>query len=160
MAPLLALLLTYTVVRIARRRHPHDSLAGRVALAVMLCVTASAHFTSPEALAAMIPPVLPAPMALVYLTGVIEIAFAILLVLPATAKPPLGWALVAFFVAVLPANVYSAVREVGLGGHGAAYLWFRIPLQLLFIGWAAYFTGALRLRLRPGGSISARRETT
>jgi uncharacterized membrane protein len=49
---------------------------------------------------------------------------------------------------VLPANIYSAVKEVGLGGHGAAYLWFRIPLQLLFIGWAAHFTGALRRKPR------------
>jgi uncharacterized membrane protein len=144
MAPLTALLLTYALVRFARRKHPNESLAGRVALSVMLGMTATAHFTDPLALAAMIPPVFPAPVALVYVTGIAEIAFAVLLLLPATATPALGWALVAFFAAVLPANIYSAVHAVGLGGHGAAYLWFRIPLQLLFMGWAAYFTGAVR----------------
>jgi uncharacterized membrane protein len=150
MAPLIALLLTFGVARVALRKHPDPSLPGRVALSAMLGVTAAAHFVSPEALAAMVPPQLPAPMAIVYATGVAEVAFAIMLVLPATATPALGWVLVAFFVAVLPANIYSAIHEVGLGGHGAGYLWFRVPLQLLFIGWAATFTGAIRRHRRHG----------
>jgi uncharacterized membrane protein len=144
--PLIVLLLTYGVARIALRNHHDPSLPGRVALSAMLVVTATAHFASPEALAAMIPPQLPAPVAIVYATGVAEVAFAVLLLLPVTATPALGWVLVGFFVAVLPANIYSAVHEVGLGGHGAGYLWFRVPLQFLFIAWAATVTGAVRPR--------------
>ncbi|MEZ4712248.1 MAG: hypothetical protein R3A44_33980 [Caldilineaceae bacterium] len=33
-------------------------------------------------------------------------------------------------------------RASGMGGHtdGPQYLWFRVPLQLLFIAWTWYFT--------------------
>jgi uncharacterized membrane protein len=157
MAPLIALLVTYGVARLALRNHLNPTLAGRLALSVMLGVTATAHFASPADLAAMVPPQLPAPMAIVYLTGVVEVAMAIMLVFPATATPALGWTLIVFFVAVLPANIYSAVHEVGLGGHGAGYLWFRVPLQLLFIGWAAFFTGVVRPRRSHGPTQDPRR---
>ena len=138
MAPLITLLATYAISRLALR-HRHDrSLPGRLALSVMLVVTGVTHFTATEALVAMVPPVLPAPAALVYATGVAELGLAMLLLVRPT--PALGWILAAFFLALLPANIYSAVEEVGLGGHGPAYLWFRIPLQLLFLLWAVYFT--------------------
>ncbi|WP_373046938.1 hypothetical protein [Vulgatibacter sp.] len=153
MAPLIALLLTYALARLVLR-HPRDrTLPGRLALAAMLILTASAHFTSTEALAAMIPPAFPAPVHLVHATGVAELAFAVLLV--ARPTPILGWTLVLFFLAVLPANIHSALASVGYGGHGPAYLWFRIPLQLLFIWWAAFFTGLLQRRDR---SYAATRE--
>jgi uncharacterized membrane protein len=110
----------------------------------MLVVTGIAHFTATEALAAMVPPAIPAPLFVVHATGVAEFAFALLLVV--RPSPAMGWGLAAFFLALLPANVYSALYEVGMGGHGAGYLWFRIPLQIVFIGWAVFYTGGLRRR--------------
>jgi uncharacterized membrane protein len=112
----------------------------------MLVLTGASHFTMTDSLAAMVPPIFPAPVLLVYATGVAELVFAGLLLF--RSSPLLGWVLTGLFVALLPANVYSAVAEVGLGGNGSAYLWFRIPLQLLFIGWALVSTGALRWRRR------------
>jgi uncharacterized membrane protein len=59
-----------------------------------------------------------------------------------------------FFLVQLPANIYSALKEVGMGGHGPAYLLFRIPLQIVFIGWAVFFTGAMRKVIRrPSGML-------
>jgi uncharacterized membrane protein len=146
MAPLIALLATYVVARLVFRRRRDRTLPGRLALSVMLVVTGSAHFTMTDALADMVPPALPAPVLLVYASGIAELVFALLLLVRPT--PALGWALVAFFLALLPANIYAAVERVGLGGHGPAYLWFRVPLQLLFIGWAASYTGAARALVR------------
>lgn len=147
MAPLIALIVTYAAGRLAFRNRPDRTLPGRLALAIMLVVTGVAHFTATDALAAMVPPIVPWPVAVVHVTGIVELLFALLLVIRPT--PLLGWTLVAFFVAILPANVYSAVNEVGFGGRGAAYLWFRGPLQLFLIAWAAYFTGAVQVRTRP-----------
>ena len=50
-------------------------------------------------------------------------------------------ALILFFLAILPANIIGSFKRVELGGmeNGPVYLYFRIPLQLLFIGWAYYF---------------------
>lgn len=146
MAPLVVLLVTYVLALRACRNRRDPTLPGRIALAAMLILTGVSHFTSTDALVAMVPPMLPSPVALVYATGVLELAFAVALVL--RPSPALGWTLVAFLLAVLPANIYSAVNAVGLGGHGAGYLWFRIPLQLYFIAWAAVHTRAVRVRRR------------
>src|SRR5690606_10416719 len=94
----------------------------------------------------------PARTFLVHATGVAEFAFALLLLW--RPSPALGWVLVAFFLALLPANIYSALHHVGLGGHGPAYLWFRVPLQLFFIAWAAQVTGAASLLRSPAAHDS------
>ncbi|MEM9193970.1 MAG: hypothetical protein AAGF12_32645 [Myxococcota bacterium] len=150
MAPLLTLIGTFVAARLwtGVRRDPHPTVrAARIALGVMLLVTGVAHFTATESMAQMLPPWFPGGVPLVYATGVFELALAGLLLLRSThPMPSLGWVLALFFLGLLPANVYSAVAEVGLGGHGPLYLWFRIPLQILFIGWALVSTEALRHR--------------
>lgn len=150
MAPLITLLITFALARAwtGARRHPDPGLrAARAALAAMLMLTGSAHFFSTEAMVQMVPSFLPGAVLLVYATGVLELAAAAVLLWRVTRPAPgLGWALAAFFCGLLPANVYSAVAEVGLGGHGPAYLWFRVPLQLLFIGWALVATQAVQAR--------------
>lgn len=150
MAPLITLLVTFAVVRAwnGARRHPDPSpRAARIALAAMLLLTGVAHFVSTDAMAQMVPAFLPGAFAIVYATGILELVAAALLLARVTRSTPwLGWALAAFFLALLPANIYSAVAQVGLGGHGPAYLWFRIPLQIVFIGWALVATGAAQRR--------------
>ncbi len=155
MAPLLTLLTTYTITLAWTKARSHRDpglRAARVALAAMLVLTGVAHFVSTEAMAQMLPPFLPGTVTLVYVTGVLELAAAALLLWHvARPTPRLGWALAAFFLALLPANVYSAFAEAGLGGHGPAYLWFRAPLQALFVGWALVATGAVQRR-RPAAA--------
>jgi len=150
MAPLITLIVTFAIARAwtgARGHQDPGARAGRAALAVMLFVTGTAHFVSTEAMVQMLPSFVPGATMIVYATGVLELAVGgWLLRNVAHPTPWLGWALAGFFVALLPANLYSAIAEVGLGGHGAAYLWFRVPLQVLFIGWALVATGALGRR--------------
>ncbi|MEM7704981.1 MAG: hypothetical protein AAF358_05480 [Pseudomonadota bacterium] len=150
MAPFFALLVAYAVARAwtgVRYQSDPGIRAARVALAAMFVLTGVAHFVSTEAMVQMLPPFMPGRVTAVYVTGVIElIAAALLLSRVARPMPWLGWALAAFLLALLPANIYSAVAQVGLGGHGTAYLWFRVPLQLFFIGWALMATGALQSR--------------
>ena len=150
MAPFFTLFASFAIARAwnGRRRRPDpDARAGRVALAAMLVLTGVAHFTSTDAMAQMVPPFLPGAVPIVYATGVLELAVASLLLVRLDRPMPwLGWGLAAFFLALLPANVYSAVTGTGLGGYGPGYLWFRVPAQVLFIGWALMATGALRRR--------------
>jgi uncharacterized membrane protein len=107
--------------------------ASRWALSTMLLFTASAHFTKMrEDLLRMMPPAIPWPHALVFFTGLCEIAGAIGLLFPFTRQAA-GIALILFFLAVLPANLRAARARVTLRGKAVTPLWLRVPMQFLFI---------------------------
>lgn len=87
----------------------------------------------------MVPRFIPFKTGIVYLTGVIEILFAIGVLIPAY-RVFTAWSLIIFLILVLPANIYAAIQRVDyqkatFNGSGINYLWFRIPLQILFIVW-------------------------
>ena len=100
----------------------------------MFLFTASSRL-SPEItrdLANMIPPPLTGNVWLVYLTGLLEAAGAIGLLVPRTRRLA-GICLAVMLVALFPANVYAALYGVQLRGSDASPLWYRAPLQLLWI---------------------------
>ena len=109
-------------------------VAGRGALVIMFLFTGTSHFTSMKYdFAAMIPPPLPNDLWVIYLTGVLEIAGAVGLLIPRTRKLA-GICLVLLLVSLFPANVYAALSEIPLRGEAATPLWIRTPMQLLYIG--------------------------
>ena len=94
------------------------------------------HFVKPRAYRAIVPPYLPAAEAIVYASGVAEIAGGVGLMVPASRRPA-GWWLVATLIAVFPANIHMALnpgRFPSVPG-GAAALRARLPLQAVFIAW-------------------------
>ena len=104
------------------------------------------HFVVPELYAQIIPPILPAPLALVYLSGVAEIAVGVGLLIPRTRRYA-AWATIGLLVAIFPANVYMAtsmvvVEGIGRGDPSAAARWGRLPLQGVLILWAYWYTDA------------------
>ncbi|MDQ7804401.1 hypothetical protein Q5425_11700 [Amycolatopsis sp. A133] len=120
-----------------RLRFPSWRVAAAHGLAVMLVVTASAHF-APDGLGfmpghgtltAMVPPFVPFPSPVVYGTGVLELLGALGLVLPRTRRAA-GWCLVVLFACLLPANVHAALTHVPGAGDP---LWIRIPEQLAYL---------------------------
>jgi uncharacterized membrane protein len=115
------------------------ALAARIAMSAMLLFTSLGHFMFTKGMSMMIPDVVPFKTAMVYLTGLFEIAAAIGLLIPAT-RVLTGWVLIVFFIVMLPANINAAIKHLDyekgtLTGSGPNYLWFRVPLQLLFIAW-------------------------
>lgn len=144
MAPLIALLVGFGILFAVNRFVLKDrwslSLLGRISLALMLVVTGTAHFTQTDVMIEMMPDFMPLKRETVYLTGVIEFLAVIGLIINKTSKLA-AILLIIFFLAVLPANIVGSLKRVNLGGmeNGAAYLFFRIPLQIFFILWAYYF---------------------
>jgi len=107
--------------------------AIRVGLAAMLLFTSMAHFNAlRHDLARMIPPGVPNPMAMVYFTGLCEIAGAIGLLAPRTRRAA-AWALIALFLAILPANLHAARAGLTLAGNPVTPEGKRIAVQVLFI---------------------------
>jgi len=120
------------------------SYAGRIAMAVMLLFTSIGHFKFRRGMSMMVPSFFPARETLVLITGLIEILAAIGLLMPFPWHVRTAWFLIAFFVLLLPANIYAAVKRVDYekgtyAGPGPSYLWFRVPLQILFICWLYFF---------------------
>jgi len=107
-----------------------------VALALMLVMTATTHFTATRyELTRMVPSFLPFPQALVTLTGIFEFLGAFGLLFPLTRNIT-GWCLILLLLVMFPANVKAAREQLPLRGKTATPLWLRIPMQLLFIGYA------------------------
>ncbi len=152
MKPLIVLLSVFGIslllTKIFRGKYEY-AWSGRVAMSVMLVFTAIGHFAFTKGMAMMLPDFVPYKIETIYLTGVIEIAAAIGLFIP-NLRVATAWLLIVFFILILPANIYSAMNNIdyqkgSFDGYGLTYLWFRIPLQILFIAWI-YFS-AIRMTL-------------
>jgi len=146
MKPLAVLLTAFGLALLATRLlagHPNYLLAGNVAMAVMLIFTGIAHVPYVRGMAQMLPAWLPAKNAWVYGTGLLEIVGGVGLLVPAL-RPTAAWCLLVFFVLIFPGNIISAQKHLDyqrgtLTGPGLGYLWFRVPLQVLFLAWTWYF---------------------
>lgn len=102
-------------------------------LAAMFLVAASGHFIEPlrSGLIATVPPVVPYPDLVVSATGIVEIAFAVALLVPVSRRPAAATA-VLYLLAVFPANVIAATS---VDPHAPATpLLLRAFIQLVFIG--------------------------
>ena len=146
MKPLFVLLGTFAASLLVIRLLGGEfdfSLSGSIAMSVMLIFTAVGHFAFAEGMTMMLPSFVPFKKEVVYLTGVIEVAAAIGLLLPKLQNLT-GWLLILFFFLILPANINAAVNKVDYqkgttDGNGLNYLWFRVPLQVFFIAWVYFF---------------------
>lgn len=94
------------------------------------------HFVIPRSYAGIMPLWVPFPMTMVYLSGVLEIAGGLGILMPATRRLA-GAGLIALLIAVFPANVHmlaNAMRD-GASTLYLAVLFLRLPLQPLMIVW-------------------------
>jgi uncharacterized membrane protein len=95
------------------------------------------HFVIPRTYESIVPDYLPARRAIVYASGLAEIAGGGGMLHPRTRRIA-GWWSIATLLAVFPANVHMARhpdRYPTIPGGRAALL-ARLPLQALFIAWA------------------------
>jgi uncharacterized membrane protein len=106
----------------------------RWALGAMFLFTSLAHFGSTRHdLARMVPPQLPRPLLLVYLTGIFELLGAAGLIIPQT-RVAASAALMILLVALFPANLRAARQGLTIAGRPATPLGLRAPMQALFLG--------------------------
>ena len=100
------------------------------------------HFVKPEYLLDMMPSFLPYKMELIYLSGLAEIFGGLGVLIPYTRKLA-AWGLILLLFAVLPANFHIAIHDVPVFGFTeppGLYAWTRIPMQILLIKWARWYT--------------------
>src|SRR6185369_9324029 len=106
----------------------------RVLLAVGMIGIGVVHFARPDGFVKIMPRMLPAPLALVLVSGAFEILGGAGLLVARTRRFA-SYGLVALYLAVFPANINMAVNDIQPSGFHIpeALLWLRLPFQLAFI---------------------------
>jgi uncharacterized membrane protein len=97
------------------------------------------HFVNPKMYQRIMPTYLPWHTPLVYISGVCEIVFALLLI-PESTRPIAAWLIIILLIAVFPANIQMAVS---FWQKQRPTLWIalvRLPLQLVLMWWAWIYT--------------------
>lgn len=106
------------------------------ALGALFLVSGGLHLVRPSAYEALVPPGLPAPGAIIALSGVAELVCGVALMRRA---PWAGSASAALLIAVFPGNVWfalAAAADPTASPGFVAAAWLRLPLQAPLI-WAA-----------------------
>ncbi len=94
------------------------------------------HFARPRWYLRIMPPYVPAPEAMVYASGVAEIAGGAGLMIPRYRRLA-GWWLIGTLAGVFPANLHMALHaeDYPKVPGGAPALWARLPFQAVFAAW-------------------------
>jgi uncharacterized membrane protein len=123
-------------------------------LSIAIIVVGITHFIRPEQYARIVPPQLPYPVELVYISGFFEILGGIGLLIPFVSVAA-AWGLVALFIAVFPANINMAINSIPIEGipHHPWLYWARLPFQAVLIAWAWWYTR--RPEDQPGAGVAA-----
>jgi uncharacterized membrane protein len=137
MIPLIVLAVSFFLLRctgfLGAEALDNWNLPLRIALFLMFMLTASAHWGKgrPD-LIRMLPPSLPNAAGLVTITGILEIAGAIGLLPPSTARLA-AICLALLLLALFPANMRAARERLTIMGRPAPGLVIRGMIQLIFL---------------------------
>ena len=117
---------------------------ARLALGVVLLIAGIGHFASAEEFLAQVPPWMPAPEAVVAISGVIELILGLALIAaPARWRPAVGWIVAGFFIVIFPGNIWQFLEgraAFGLDSDAARFI--RLLFQPVLVVWALWATGA------------------
>lgn len=113
----------------------------QIILAIAMVVVGALHFTEPEGFVKIVPDYLPYPLALVYISGFVEVLAGVGLLIPQGSRAA-AWILVVLFIAVFPANLYQAVNNIEVASlpHDPPLKELRLPFQAVLVAWAWWFT--------------------
>ena len=114
-------------------------LASLILMSLFYVFAGYNHFANPAFYLRMMPPYIPFHDAMVFLSGVAEVALGVALLIP-RLRVYAAWGVIALLIAVFPANLYMATANLTLGNAPSWALWARLPFQLVFIAWAWWHT--------------------
>jgi uncharacterized membrane protein len=119
--------------------------AGLWLLGIFYVVAGVAHFAVPGRYLAVMPPYIPWPLAMIYLSGAAEILGGVGVLVPdgfvfPRTRVAAAWGLVALLIAVSPVHINMCLHPDRFPGIPLWAIWVRLPLQLPLIGWAWSYT--------------------
>ena len=90
------------------------------------------HFAKPDLFMRIVPPIIPYPLAAVYLSGTFELLGAVCLWIKSTRRYA-GYSLILLTIAVTPANIYMLQQAEHFSEIPYWALVLRLPFQLFLI---------------------------
>ncbi|HUQ66909.1 MAG TPA: hypothetical protein VM101_12180 [Flavitalea sp.] len=97
------------------------------------------HFLHPKTYERIMPSWIGWHRELVFLSGVSEMFFGLLLI-PLVSRKIAAWGIILMLVAIFPANIQMMLNYLPLGGLKMWISIIRLPLQILLIWWAWQYT--------------------
>ncbi len=113
-----------------------------ISLYVMGCIYILAglnHFRVPKVYMTIMPPWIPYPQFLIFISGVIEVILGVAVMWPPTTSLA-AWGIVALLIAVLPPHIHMIQNHKQWVMIPTWALWLRLPLQGALMLWAYSFT--------------------
>ena len=107
-------------------------------MGLMYVIAGVMHFIKPKLYLRIMPRYLPYPRALVFLSGIAEIALGIMLCFPYT-KYIAAYGIILMLLVFLLVHVYMLSSEKAGAGIPKWILILRIPLQFFLMYWAYYY---------------------
>jgi uncharacterized membrane protein len=114
-------------------------------MAALYLVAGVGHFTHSQLFVQIVPPMLPFPLVLVWITGLMELALGAAVLAP-ELRVRAAWGIIGLLVLVFPANLYMAWSDVQLALPAGwpqptpSERWARLPVQGALIAWAWWYT--------------------
>lgn len=97
------------------------------------------HFWHPDWYMRIMPPLLPFPLILIYISGVVEMVLGVTVCIPRFTRLA-AWGIMALLIAVFPANIYMALNPDVMPMIPVWVAWLRLPLQGVLVAWAYRYT--------------------
>jgi uncharacterized membrane protein len=113
--------------------------AARWLFALILVAAGVVHFVRPDFYVRIMPPYFPWHRELVLLSGAVEIALGVLLVIPRTSRSA-AWAVLALMVVFLTVHIHMSLYPEGHPLFSPAVIHARLAFQAVFIAWAYWLT--------------------
>ena len=118
---------------------------GLAVMGIFYIVAGSYHLVVPDKYLEGLPPYIPSPRAVIYISGVAEILGGIGVLIPRNpifprARVFAAWGIVALLIAVSPVHINMCLHPEQFPGIPLWLIWLRLPLQLPLIAWAWYYT--------------------
>lgn len=114
--------------------------ATKYMMAFLYIIAGINHFYNTQLYMRIMPPYLPLRLLLVLVSGIFEIVLGVMLMIPKYSRLA-AWGLIGLLIAVFPANIHMA-RNTHMYSDVPDWflIWIRLPLQLVLILWAWWYT--------------------
>jgi len=135
----------YKNAEILSRNHSRGYDAGLAVMGIFYVAAGANHFIHKMTYLAVMPTYIPAPAAMIAISGAAEVLGGIGLLVPngfvfQRTRAAAAWGIVALLTAVSPVHINMCLHQEQFPAIPHWAIWLRLPLQLALIWWAWIYT--------------------